>query len=364
MPLEAAWRPRLDDLAASRRLPLSGDVARLAPALREVSDAYNAGDFRFRWTPERLAARLHFFLPRDQAKVAGALRDVPLSPAWLGAGRALEVLDVGAGVGASSLGAVRFLRRAGVIRDIQITLRDVDAEALAVAREVLAALPGVHLRRDEPPYLRFDLVLFIQVLVEVAAGRPEAAGDAACATLLQTSVEALAPGALVVAVEPALMGTTRRLMRVRDVLAAKNTAIVAPCPHGGPCGMLTNPRDWCHDDLDVDLPAWLHPLARAAGLRWQGLTFARLVLAGAHVATPPLRVVAPLRDSRGRKERQLCGVFVDGTTLRWVDRLDKHTRSCNEAFGTLRRGDGVCLDPAGNRVGPETQVRLEDPTER
>ncbi|GDX78241.1 hypothetical protein LBMAG42_00520 [Deltaproteobacteria bacterium] len=363
VPLEAAWRDRLDDLAASRGLPLSGDLGRLGAALREVSDAYNAGDFRFRWTPDRLAARLHFFVPRDQAKVAGALRDVPVSPAWLGSGPALELLDVGAGIGASSLGAVRFLRAAGVTRDIQITLRDVDAEALGVAREVLGALPGVRLRRDEGASPRFDLVLFVQVLVEVAAGRPEAAGDAACAALLRTAVDALAPGGLVVAVEPALLTTTRRLMRARDILAAQNTAIVAPCPHGKPCAMLANPRDWCHDDLDVDLPPWLHPLARAAGLRWQGLTFTRLVLAPTPVATPSMRVVAPLRDSRGRKERQLCGLFPDGSTLRWVDRLDKHTTPANEPFGALRRGDGVCLSPIANRVGPDTRVLLEDPTE-
>lgn len=363
LPLEAAWRAHLDELAASRRLPLSADLARLGPALREVSEAYNAGEFRFRWTPERLAARLHFFLPRDQAKVAGALRDVPLSARWLGDGPALEVLDVGAGVGASSLGAVRWLRANGVTRDIQITLRDVDAEALTVAREVLAGLPGVHCRRDEAPFPTFDLVLYVQVLVEVAAGRPEPAGDAACVAMLRTSVEALAPGGRVLAVEPALMGTTRRLMRVRDALVVQKTAVIAPCTHAGPCAMLANPRDWCHDDLPVDLPPWLHALARAAGLRWQGLTFARLVLARGPVATPPLRVVAPPRDSRGRKERQLCGEFPDGSSLRWVDRLDKHTTEPNAAFGELRRGDGVHLTPAGSRVGAETRVRLDDPTE-
>ncbi len=363
IPLEPAWRQRLDDLAASRRLLLSADLARLGPALREVSDAYNAGDFRFKWTPDRLAARLHFFLPRDQAKVAGALRDVPLSSAWLGPGPALELLDVGAGLGASALGAVRSLRTAGVTRDIQITLRDLDSEALGVARELLAPLPGVRTRRDEGAHPRFDLVLFVQVLVEVAAGRAEAAGDEACTTLLQQAVDALAPGGRVVAVEPALMGATRRLMRVRDRLAAQNAAIVAPCPHAGPCAMLTSPRDWCHDDLEVDLPPWLHPLARAAGLRWQGLTFARLVLADAPVATPPLRVVAPPRDTRGRKERQLCGLFPDGSTLRWVDRLDKHATAVNDPFGSLGRGEGLSLDPVGPRVGVETVVRVVDPTE-
>jgi hypothetical protein len=120
--------------------------------------------------------------------------------------------------------------------------------------------------------------------------------------------------------------------------------------------MLANPRDWCHDDLPVDLPDWLQPLARAAGLRWQGLTFSRLVL-GSGEAQPPFRVVAPPRDSRGRKERLLCGDHPDGTTLRWVDRLDRHGTAENAAFGDLLRGDGVEIAPPLGRVGPETAVR-------
>jgi len=120
--------------------------------------------------------------------------------------------------------------------------------------------------------------------------------------------------------------------------------------------MLKNPKDWCHDDLSVDLPGWVHALARAAGLRWQGLTYARLVLRAEAAPTPMFRVVAPPRDSRGRKERLLCGEHPDGSTLRWVDRLEKHRTPANEAFADLERGAGVRLHPVEARVGPETVV--------
>ena len=354
--LDTAWRDRLDAIAAARKLPRSGDIGRLAPALREVSDFYNAGDFRFAWTADRMAARLHFFLPRDQAKVAGALRDIALPPQWRGEGPPLELLDVGAGLGASSLGAVLALRAAGVSREVRLTLREPDAAALSVAFEVLAALPNVHIRIDDGTALHPDLVLFALVLVEVAGGRLEVAGDEACASMVAAAARGLAPGGRVVVVEPALLTSTRRLMRVRDRLAAGGAHIVAPCPHSAGCAMLAHPRDWCHDDLDVDLPSWLHPLARAAGLRWQGLTFARVVLAAEAVTRPPLRVVAPPRDSRGRKERQLCGEFADGSRLRWVDRLDKHASPANAPFAELRRGDALTLDPPAARVSPETRV--------
>lgn len=356
LPLDAAWREGLDAIAAARNLPRSADIGRLAPALREVSDFYNAGEFRFAWTPERMAARLHFFLPRDQAKVAGALRDVALSPEWKGEGDPLELLDVGAGLGASSLGAVLALRSAGVTRELRVSLADPDASALSLAADVLATLPNVRVRRHDGAALHPDLVIFAQVLVEMAAGLPESAGDEACAKRVADAARGLAPGGRVVVVEPALLTSTRRLMRVRDRLAASGAHIVAPCPHSAGCAMLAQPRDWCHDDLNLDLPPWLHPLARAAGLRWQGLTFARLVLAAEAVPRPPLRVVAPPRDSRGRKERQLCGEFTDGSRLRWVDRLDKHASPGNAPFAELRRGDALTLDPPSARVGPETLV--------
>ena len=351
LPLDAPWAARLDELALSRGLPRCG--VGLAPALREVSEAYNAANFRLPWTKERLAARLHFFLPRDQAKVGAALRDVPLDPSWREGTAPLRLVDVGAGLGASTLGAVRALRARGVTRPIEATLLDVDAAALAVAAEVLGVVPGVKVQVGAAPRGAEaapapDLVLFAQVLVELPS-------EAEAADRLRVAAAGLAPGGRVVVVEPALHGATRRLMRIRDVVAGA-AEIVAPCPHAGRCAMLDQPRDWCHDDLDVDLPPWLHPLARAAGLRWQGLTFARLVLANEPVARPPLRVVAPPRDTRGRKERQLCGTFPDGTTLRWVDRLDKRATEANTAFADLARGDGVLLEPVAARVEAETLV--------
>jgi len=354
--LPPEWRDRLDALAQSRGLVPHTQLAVLGPALREVSDAYNAGDFHLPWTPARLAARLHFFLVRDQAKVVAALRDLAVPAAWCADGPALRVVDIGAGIGASALGVVRALRGHGVTRPLELHLLDTDASALAVAAEVLAGCAGVRVTLGGGPPDQVDLACFAAVLVEVAGGVAEAEGDARCAARVADAVGRLRPDGRVLVVEPALRETTRRLMRVRDVLVRGGAHVHAPCTHDGPCAMLGAARDWCHDDVDVDLPAWTQPLARAAGLRWQGLTFARLVLGGAPVVRPAFRVVAPPRDSRGRRERQLCGVFPAGGTLAWVDRLEKHHTEANAAFAELQRGDGVDLEPAGPRVGPDCGV--------
>src|SRR3712207_8562489 len=57
-----------------------------------------------------------------------------------------------------------------------------------------------------------------------------------------------------------------------------SATVFAPCLHAASCPMLAIETEWCHEDLAVDLPPWTVPLARAAGLRWQGLTFSYLVL--------------------------------------------------------------------------------------
>lgn len=340
--IDASWRERLDGVAAAAGLATS-EHPRLGDWVRDLSDAYNRAQFPMRWTPELTAARLHFFLPRDAMKVATALRDLPLPE---GDGP-LQVHDLGAGIGASALGAILGLRARGVSRPIEISLSDTQAPGLDLARRVLHGLPGVDLRQQVS---RPDLLVLSNVLAEVEHGRPEPARIDALVRLLRKH-----RAGIVLVVEPALRDCARRLQAVRDRLVAQGVAVLAPCTHDAPCPLLRRDTDWCHDDLPVDLPPWLHPVARAAGLRWQGLTYARLVLGEASSPRPSFRVVAPPRDSRGRKERLLCG-DLDGDVLTWVDRLDKHASEQNAAWDELSRGDGLDLGPAERRVGRDTVV--------
>ncbi|MBM4368556.1 MAG: hypothetical protein FJ102_20235, partial [Deltaproteobacteria bacterium] len=244
--IDASWRARLDAVALESGLA-SSDHPRLATWVRDLSDQYNRAAFPVRWTPERTAARLHFFLPRDAMKVATALRDVPLPP---GDGP-VEVRDIGAGIGASALGAVLGLRARGLSRPIRLDLSDTHAPGLDVAARVLQGLPGVELG---PKLSRPDIVVLSNVLAEVEHGRPYAARIDAHARLLTKQ-----RAGLVLVVEPALRDCARRLQAVRDRLVTAGVPVLAPCPHDAPCPMLRRDTDWCHDDLPVDLPPWLHP---------------------------------------------------------------------------------------------------------
>ena len=130
--------------------------------------------------------------------------------------------------------------------------------------------------------------------------------------------------------------------------------------------MLPVETEWCHEDLPVDLPPWTVPLARAAGLRWQGLTFSYLVLrkqegktaksgvggAGDGARQLRFRTVSDLLRSKGKAELFVCGE--DGVRRR-IRRLDRDADAERGiSFLDLRRGDIVTLSapPEGDPDAP------------
>jgi hypothetical protein len=220
---------------------------------------------------------------------------------------------------------------------------------------------------------RFDLVLAGQVLSELDRGLADDERVRRHAALLLGWLDRRvdADGSLVV-VEPALRDRTRHLHRVRDAIlegslgqgAAREVTVFAPCLHAAPCPALAREGDWCHEDLDVDLPPWLVPVARAAGLRHEGLTFSYLVLRkdGARLAdsivAPPgatrLRVVSALMPSKGKTEAFVCGEIEARVVRARAVRLDRNAAPSNAAWERVGRGDVIAVSqPPAVRNKPE-----------
>jgi methylase of polypeptide subunit release factors len=133
----------LDELARARGWPTSADVGRLGALVRKLSDAYNDPSRLPPRDDGALAARLSFSFPRDVPKGAGAVRELV---AW-GAlafkdGAPLRVLDVGAGLGATSRGVARALAANGAHGHMMVDAVDVDGSALAVASAIATARPA------------------------------------------------------------------------------------------------------------------------------------------------------------------------------------------------------------------------------
>jgi hypothetical protein len=215
---------------------------------------------------------------------------------------------------------------------------------------------------------RFDLVLVGQVLSELDLELPVAERVERHAALLADSVERHLDehGSLVV-IEPALRDRTRHLHRVRDALLRApdrppGLTVFAPCLHAAPCPALARETDWCHEDLPVDVPSWLVPVAQAAGLRREGLTFSYLVLrrdGASLVDSIParegharLRVVSGAMPSKGKREAFVCGELESAGALvpgrARAMRLDRDSRPPNAAWAESARGDLLVVAPPPN----------------
>jgi hypothetical protein len=257
---------------------------------------------------------------------------------------------------------------------------DADAAALELASAIARARPregdvtiAVRAVRGSagaklPVRGPYDLIVLGQVLSEL--DRDVQDGRATRhALLLHAYAEELADTGSLVIIEPALRGRTRHLHAVRDAvlaLGAPRLNVFAPCVHDAPCPMLRSDDAWCHEDLDVDLPAWLVPVARAAGLRWQGLTFSYLVLrkdgrtqaTGSSGHGRPLRVVSGPIVTKGKRELFLCGASEseEGASRLKVMRLDRHRDPANAAWDEAARGDVLTLEPPATDARPRVDL--------
>lgn len=392
-PLEGEWQDVLDAVLRARRAPLTSDVAKVAPRLVELSRAYNAGlagDPGHVRVP--LDARIAFSFARDVPKGAGAVRElVRAGVLAMPSDRPLRIVDLGAGLGAMTWGIARALAEGPSPVQVEATLVDEDADALlaaeAITREATARFgksgPMLAIRpRKERLAVGMklpvaDVVVLGQVLSELDVALEPAERLARHTALVADLLErVVAPDGALVVVEPALRDRTRHLHAVRDVLAEQGATIFAPCLHSAQCPVLAGENDWCHEDLSVDLPPWLVPLAREAGLRWQRLTFSYLVLRrdGHRLrdrlpsADSPgrvhLRVISERMKTKGKSEVFAC--TSGGARIR-VRRLDRDATdegagaAATATWAELGRGDVVTIHGAApiderGRISPTAQI--------
>jgi hypothetical protein len=391
-PLGDDWRETVDAVGRARGWPTSRDPARLGALVAALSVAYNDPRQARASVQDAGAARLGFSFVRDVPKGAAAVREL-LALGVMRRDAPLRVLDLGAGLGAMTWGVQRARVAAGAEPALDATWVDADAGALqlgteiarmraiasntdaalkvtAVRAAVVAATAAGGALEGRGPY---DLVLAGQLLSELDGGMEPGARAAAHASWLGLLLDRfVAPAGSLVVVEPALRDRSRHLHAVRDgVLSAGSASVFAPCTHRGGCPALATEGDWCHEDLRVDLPPWLVPVAREAGLRYEGLTFSYLVLRrdnatlARRLAPPPgeglFRVVSDRMKTKGKVERFLCGELLGEKGGHVVGRarsmrLDRHATDDNVAWEDLRRGDVAAIAPVPHAARPRIEA--------
>jgi SAM-dependent methyltransferase len=341
------------------------DPRALVAAIARMSEAYTV-DRDALTTVGRSAsgrrARLRFFLPRDLPKATRPMLELAARGS-IPKGAELRLLDLGAGLGTTTLSVARALSLAGDERALSVLGVDDDPRALEVFERVVARpIEGFAPIRLETRVGRlpaaldelggvFDLITIGLALNEVPDPRE----------LVERARARLAPDGIMLILEPALREATRALMRLRDAIAEEGAlAILGPCPHASPCPMLPRERDWCHDAADAPLPPPLDAWAREAGLRDDRPTFAWLALKnGARPSERYHRVVSHRLPSKGKLELAVC---TPRGELKRARRLDRHAGEANEAFASASRGDRLAIE--GSTRGDALVVGVDDEVRR
>lgn len=195
-------------------------------------------------------------------------------------------LDLGCGTAVATRAV---LAAFPVARPDRVVLVDAAPLAREEARTRLAAEHpdlAVEPAADPPPGVSPDLLLVSHVLLELDDGARE--------RLLALARRS----AFVLVVEAGDRPTARSLSELRDALLPTH-APLAPCPHGGPCGVLAPgaEREWCHrfaaPDPEVFTTGEWARLSRRLGFDRRSLPFASLALARRSSAVGPPRAPAP-----------------------------------------------------------------------
>lgn len=375
--LDPRWVALVDQLAPR---VLGRDDRRggsLVAAVARTSELYTREREAIALASDAIAARLRFYFLRDLPKIQGPLAELaavgalPRTKRW-------RVIDVGAGLGTTSLGVAELARGAGA-EGVDVVALERDAAALDVfaslAREAeragLVAPMRIDARRVDlgrgalEALEEADLVVVGLALNELFADRADRLD--AREGLLRALAGRLGEGGALIVIDPATRAITRELMALRDRFAADAGPphVFAPCLRDAPCPLLSRERDWCHAELALALPEPLAELAEAAGLRRERLTYSYLTLRNdarrlwdlAHRDSRAYRVVGGPIESKGKTEWQGCGA---GALVR-LRRLDRERGPSNAALdgaarGTLVRVDRDLEDGAELRLRPDVAI--------
>lgn len=296
---------------------------RLAPLASDLSDAFTverqAGFKDYSASRDHWLAYGAYFFPQTYVRMSYVLQEC-LRSGWGPAPDSgpVRLLDLGAGTGAATAAATLALAGHSPDRPIHVLAIDASETALTLLRAfqerawsraghiTLATRTG-SIRGPQSLGVHgakgWDLITVSFALNEVL----ESAAPDAAERWVREALSCLAPGGLLVMLEPALHAACERIERLRDAVSAQRLArIVAPCPHHQPCPMLALPDTWCHDVRRWRVPESVEYTNRKLQRNVHFLKYCFLALAAD--STPPpdprgisrSRIVAPLSDPRGR----------------------------------------------------------------
>jgi hypothetical protein len=111
-------------------------------------------------------------------------------------------------------------------------------------------------------------------------------------------------------VEPGSRESARELAEVKDQLQADCQArVLLPCLDERPCGALSDPRDWCHEEAKCVFPDWVNEIGAKAGLRKESMIFSYALIAcgpASDKLAGLTRIVSQRLERKGQVECRVC----------------------------------------------------------
>ena len=316
------------------------DGRRLAQAVAQISQRYQAGDFsspaivNSAHRAAYLAVRLPAIYAVDQ-RIFSEVR--LLSPQ----SEINSVLDVGAGPGTALFAASEIfpaLHRA--------TLLEADDDWISLGKKLAARSPIIAVRQAQWPKhdLRsgfscdaHDLVVLSYVLGELNTAAAEAVVRKAWSCARQ----------FLVVIEPGTPRNFAGMNSVRSLLIASGAEILAPCPHKLACPMASR-GDWCHFAQRIERTSQ-HRQLKGGALGYEDEKFSYLVASRARPETQLPRILRHPGKHSGHVQLELC--MPDGQMEHQTI-----TRSSKQAYRLARKaawGDVWKNGPKKSNPGEE-----------
>jgi SAM-dependent methyltransferase len=362
--LVGAWRESRKASGPGQAGPLSRrEIETATAALLELQRGLT-GDRRLAGSgymddPNLLGAYLLYYWPVSYLQVSLAFAELSPARPIASSGSWRRILDLGSGPGPASAAVLD----AGAT-GCEVVLVDASERALGLARSILESGDNppsriesrvLDLESEEAlPEGPFDLVILGHCLNELWHGKREALDRRS--SLLRRAAKTLAPGGMMLILEPALLLTSRELIALRDRLAGELWRILRPCPGSYPCPILAAGSERsCHAESPWTLIEPVASLAAAAGLDRASVKCAYFLLSPPGQGNPPeegfvgsRRVVSdPMLNKAGRLRYILCG---EGTLLTISAKADDEAARI-AGFMDLRRGDSIRFQGFEERPG-------------
>ena len=345
-------------------------------------------------SPSLLGAYLLYYWPISYAQIRFALCSVQEHLISL-AGRKdtpIRILDLGSGPAPASAAICDAIfsvckRNAS----LEVLAVDVSASALQIASSLFKkSFPEVHIKTEcsaitSEDYIQqkakndfFDIIVLSHALNEMWYNQSDAL-QRRIAFLQKVSAQ-LSPNGILLLCEPALLQTSRDLLRIRDSLCSSGFWVLAPCPQSNPCPALhAGEQHTCHADCAWRPPKLVASLANVAGLERKSVKMTYLVLQKhcmtntnpdglqekpcllPHERHTHFRVVSEaMRNKAGRVRYLLC----NGKQRIALSAKNGDAHAKTQGFFSLRRYDGIYIkNPSLRGDANKPSYGVEDYTE-